>query len=310
MHGLKRALGAVALVALACSACSSPSGGGNGGNGGGGGGSDSANAISVVASTDVYGDIVTSIAGDAVSVTSIISEPNQDPHSYEGNAKTQQEISKASLIIENGGGYDDFVDSMRTAANSNAAVLNAVDISGKKAAGGDDLNEHVWYDFPTVLSLIDQIVSQLTILLPTDAATFTANAGALSDQIKGLVAQEAAIKAIDSGQGTAITEPVPLYMLTACGLINKTPKGFSESIEDGTDVSVRDLQDTLTLFSTKAVKLLAYNEQTSSAETEKVLSAAKSAGIAVVPVTETLPAGTHYVGWMTSNLAAIKAALS
>jgi zinc/manganese transport system substrate-binding protein len=298
-----RAASTVLAVALACAACGSASGGGTTSSG-------SAGAVSVVASTDVYGDITSSIAGGAVTVTSIISNPNQDPHSYEANAKTQREISKAALIIENGGGYDDFVDSMRRAAGSKAAVLNAVDISGQKASVGKDLNEHVWYDFPTVLALIDQIVSHLTILLPADAATFTANASELSDQIKALVAQEATIKALHSGQGAAITEPVPLYMLTACGLVNKTPRGFSEAIEDGSDVSVRDLQDTLTLLRDKEVKLLAYNEQTSSPETQKVLAAAKSAGVGVVPVTETLPAGTHYVGWMTSNLAAIQAALS
>jgi zinc/manganese transport system substrate-binding protein len=297
-----RALGLLAVLVIACAGCSASSRSASG--------ASSAGGVSVVASTDVYADLVTSIAGNAVSVTSMISDPNQDPHSYEGDAKTARAISKASLIIENGGGYDDFVDAMRKAANSTAPVLNAVDISGKKAAGGDDLNEHVWYDFPTMLSLIDQIVSQLSILVPADAAAFAANATTLSDQIKGLVAQEADIAAAHSGQGAAITEPVPLYMLMACGLVNMTPKGFSKSIEDGADVSVRDMQDTLSLFSSNEVKLLAYNEQTSSAETEKVLAAAKSAGIGVVPVTETLPAGTHYVGWMTSNLAAIKAALS
>ena len=87
--------------------------------------------LSVVASTNVYGDIVRQIAGDKVTITSIISDPSADPHSYEANTRTQLELSKADVVIENGGGYDDFVDTMLKSANSDAKVLNAVEISGQ-----------------------------------------------------------------------------------------------------------------------------------------------------------------------------------
>ena len=60
----------------------------------------------------------------------------------------------------------------------------------------------------------------------------------------------------------------------------------------------------------KQVKALVYNEQTTGPETEQVLSAAESAGVAVVPVTETLPEGEDYVSWMQSNIDAVSAALS
>jgi zinc/manganese transport system substrate-binding protein len=106
-----------------------------------------------------------------------------------------------------------------------------------------------------------------------------------------------------------MTEPVPLYMLQACGLDNKTPSEFSEAIEEGTDVSPAVLKQAEDLFNDKQVKLLAYNEQTSGPETEAVLKAAKANDIAVVPVTETLPAGKDYLSWMQSNLAAIQTAL-
>jgi zinc/manganese transport system substrate-binding protein len=289
-------------VAGGLTACSSSSG--EPATGGG--------TISVVASTNVYGDIATHIAGDKVKVTSIISDPDQDPHSYEADAQTQLELSKADIVIENGGGYDDFVDNMlKTAKNSSVTVLNVVDISGKTApAGGGDLNEHVWYDFPTVARLIEQLTRTLSAKDEADAATFTSNAKAFTAKLTALEHTENAIKASDGGTGVAITEPVPLYLLQASGLINKTPAEFSKAIESGNDVSPRVLSDTVALFSEKQVKLLAYNEQTSGPETEKILAAAKSNNIAVVPVTETLPAGKDYLTWMADNLSAVRSALA
>jgi zinc/manganese transport system substrate-binding protein len=267
--------------------------------------------LSVVASTNVWGDLASIVGGDLVTVTSIIDSPDKDPHEYEASAQTQLELSKANVVIENGGGYDDFVDTMLDAAdNSSAVVLNAVDISGKTAADGEELNEHVWYDFPTVVKVIDQIEASFAELAPDDAATFQKNADALTSQIEALEEQESTLKGQYAGEGVSITEPVPLYMLEAIGLENKTPGEFSEAIEEDTDVPAATLQETLALYTDHAVKLLAYNEQTTGPQTEAVLSAAKDNDIAVVPVTETLPDGKDYVGWMTDNLDAISAALA
>lgn len=267
--------------------------------------------IQVVASTNVYGDIVRQIAGDKVEVTSIISDPDQDPHSYEANTQTQLSLSKASVVVENGGGYDDFMDKMlKSAGNTSAKVLNVVDLSGRTAPAGGELNEHVWYDFPTVEKLATQLASTLSTIDSANGATYTANASAFTAKVKQLEATEASIKAADNGAGVAITEPVPVYLLTASGLVNKTPEEFSEAIEEGTDVPAAVLQETLDLFAKKQVKVLAYNEQTSGPETEKVLAAAKDNNVAVVPVTETLPAGKDYLTWMTGNLDALRTALS
>jgi zinc/manganese transport system substrate-binding protein len=268
-------------------------------------------SIDVVTSTDVYGQLVQTVAGrlagERVQVTPIIDNPDVDPHSYEANARTQLAISRADLIVENGGGYDDFVDKMRAAADSRAPVLNAVQISGKH---GPDLNEHVWYDFPTIRAVVARIAGSLASLDRAHAGTYRANARALDIHIAGLERVEAAVGAQHAGAGVAITEPVPLYLLTACGLVNRTPAAFSESIEEGTDVATNVLRQTLDLFRGGKVALLAYNEQTSGVETRRVLATAKANGVAVVPVTETLPAGKTYVQWMTGNLAAVRAALS
>lgn len=267
--------------------------------------------VPVVASTNVYGDIVRSIGADKVDVTSIISDPDQDPHSYEADTQNQLALSKAKVVVENGGGYDDFVDRMlKSGHNDSAQVINAVRVSGKTAPKGGELNEHVWYDFPTVARVADRISAALAKADPADASAFRKNATAFKAELTPLEAKEAQIKKEHGGAAVAITEPVPLYMTEASGLVNKTPAAFSEAIEEGDDVSPRILQESLALFSGGKVKVLVYNEQTSGPQTEKSEAAAKAAGIPVVPVTETLPKGKDYLGWMTANVDALASALA
>ncbi|TDQ01809.1 MULTISPECIES: metal ABC transporter solute-binding protein, Zn/Mn family [unclassified Leifsonia] len=288
-----------AAIALTLAGCSSSSSAG----------SDDG-TVRVVASTDVYGDIATTIGGDAVHVTSLMTDPAQDPHSFEASAQNQLAVSKADVVIENGGGYDDYMQNLvKGAKNSGVKVLNVVDLSGKKPVDGE-LNEHVWYDFPTVQKFADALTAALSAADPSQKATFEKNASAFGEKLSALEATEAQLKSTYAGEGVAITEPVPLYLLDAIGLVNKTPEKFSEAIEEENDVSPIVLKDTLQLFSGHQVKLLAYNEQTTGAETEKVLAAAKAAGIPVVPVTETLPEGMHYIEWMSGNLDAVKGALA
>jgi zinc/manganese transport system substrate-binding protein len=247
--------------------------------------SSHADLIRIVASTDVYGDIAEQIGGTHVSVTSIIDSPTQDPHSYTASAQDQLALSKADIVIENGGGYDDFIDSMlATAKKSSATVLNAVDISGKTAPHGGDLNEHVWYDLPSMGKLAGRLSAALTATDPGHAADYRATAASFDAKLGQLEKAESRVRAQHAGEAVAITEPVPLYLLQACGLVNK--------------------------FSHKAVRLLAYNEQTVDPLTERVLAAAKANDVDVVAVTETLPDGTDYVSWMTSNIAAVQRALS
>jgi zinc/manganese transport system substrate-binding protein len=107
-----------------------------------------------------------------------------------------------------------------------------------------------------------------------------------------------------------VTEPVPLYLTEAAGLVNKTPEAFSAAIEDGTDVPPTVLTDTLALLTGRQVALLVINEQTSSPETEQLVAAARDSSVAVVGVTETLPAGQNYLSWMDANITALSSALS
>lgn len=296
-RSLVSALAATAAV-VALAGCSATSGGSSDGT------------VRVVASTNVYGNIAESIGGDAVHVTSLMSDPAQDPHSFEASAQNQLAISKADIVIENGGGYDEFMKTLLTGAkNPHAQVLNVVDLSGKKAVDGQ-LNEHVWYDFPTIRTFATALATALGQADPSQKAAFDNNAKAFTQKVAAVEATEAQLKASYAGDGVAITEPVPLYLLDAIGLVNKTPEKFSAAIEGENDVSPVVLQETLKLFSMHRVKLLAYNEQTTGAETERVLAAAKQAGIPVVPVTETLPGGEDYLGWMRANVDAVGKALA
>jgi zinc/manganese transport system substrate-binding protein len=265
--------------------------------------------ISVVTSTNVYGDIVRQIAGDRARVTSLISSPDADPHSFEPSAHDQLDLSRADLVVENGGGYDDFVDIMLRANDRSITVLNAVDISGRAAHAEGDLNEHVWYDLPSMAKLADRIAAALSNLDPSGADSFSTNAASFRQQLIELQDTESRIGAAHRGQGVAVTEPVPLYLLQACGLDDRTPADFSKAIEEGNDVPPLVMQRTLGLFADHEVTLLVYNQQTTSPETEKVLDAARSHGIPVVGVTETLPVDHSYLSWMAENLAAIQSAL-
>jgi zinc/manganese transport system substrate-binding protein len=308
---MKGLVALAAVVSLAVAGCSTSSVGSPSDSPTSASAASGAGPVNVVASTNVYGDIVKTIGGPAVEVTSIIDNPDKDPHEYEADARTQLALSKAQLVIENGGGYDDFVDTMLRSVPTKPTVINVADVSGRNQHPADgEFNEHLWYDFPTVKKLAAQLVTDLSATAPRQAATFNSNAKAFTAQLDRLEQDEAAIKVKHAGEGVAITEPVPLYLLEAAGLVNKTPGKFSEAIEEDTDVSPAVLKETEDLFDTKQVKLLAYNQQTTGPQTEAVLTAARRNNIPVVPVTETLPTDQTYLSWMRANLQAISTALT
>ena len=285
--------------------------------------------LQIVASTNVYGDIATEIAGAGADVTSIITSPGQDPHSYEASAQNQLAIADADLVIHNGGGYDEFIDTLLDASgNDDVEVLDAVEISGlapdadgqdegehADEEGGDHghiegFNEHVWYSFEAMDALALEIAQHLGDLDTTNADTYQVN---YEEFAAGLAALEERAHELHDGfegTGVAVTEPVPVYLLAELGLDDLTPAEFSEAIEEGADVPPLALDATLELIATGAVALLAYNEQTAGPETEQVRAAADEAGVPVVSFAETLPNGADYLSWMTDNIEAVAAALT
>ena len=266
--------------------------------------------VRVVASTDVWGDVVQQIGGDDVRVDSIITDPDRDPHEYQADPRDQLAVSRAQLVVVNGGGYDDFLDRLTANAPSGTTVLDAVQESGldtAPATGG--FNEHVWYDLAAVSTAAASIEAELARIAPERRSDFAVRLSTFQKGIVRLQDQERSIRASAAGKGVAITEPVPLYMTQALGLVNRTPPAFSEAIEEGDDVAPAVLRQQLALLSSRRVALLAYNEQTTGSTTEQVLAAAKAAGVPVVGVRETLPDGEDYLEWMGTDLAAMRAAL-
>lgn len=326
------------IVAVALAGCASPAP------------ADDAEGLSVVASTNVYGDIAQSLAGDLATVTSIIDSAAIDPHSYEASAQDQLAIANADIVIENGGGYDPFVDVLVDGSGSSAIVISAVEASGlleedhaeeahgdedhaeEEHAGedhsddhaGDDhaddhaddhghiegLNEHVWYDVHSIAHVAEAITEALVETDVDNAASYESNLAAFLTDLESLEADMEALAGALGGGTVAATEPVPVYLLAELGFEDGTPEEFSEAIEEGADVPPLALQQTLDLIDSGDVRLLAYNEQTESPETQRVRESAESAGIPVVSFVETLPEGEDYVSWMRANVEAVQSALT
>ncbi|RIX30108.1 metal ABC transporter solute-binding protein, Zn/Mn family [Amnibacterium setariae] len=287
------------LVLAGCSAAEVDAGAASGGR------------IRVVASTDVWGDVVRQVGGSAVSVDSIITDPDRDPHEYQADPRDQLAVSRAQLVVVNGGGYDDFLSQLLKNAPSSTEVVDAADASGldRHPAGGE-FNEHLWYDFPAVSEVAGTVAEELTKVDPARASTFRSRLKAFRASLAELEATAASIERTAKGEGVAITEPVPLYLTDALGLVNRTPPAFSEAIEEGDDVAPAVLKEQLALFSEHRVAVLAYNEQTTGPTTEQVLAAAKREGVPVVGVRETLPDGQDYLRWMQHDLEAFRTGLS
>ena len=295
---MKRLLALVVVPVLALAGCSGTSATTDDGR------------IRVVASTDVWGDVVAQIGGSAVQVDSLIHDPNRDPHEYQADPRDQLAVSRAQLVVVNGGGYDDFLTQLLRNAPSSTRVVDAAKSSGldlHPASGG--FNEHLWYDLPVVAKVAGVVADALSTVRPSKAATFTSRLQAFLSRIATLESTEASIKATSAGEGVAITEPVPLAMTEALGLVNRTPAAFSAAVEAGNDVAPVVLREQLALLSEHRVAVLAYNAQTIGATTEQVLAVAKAVGVPTVGVRETLPDGQDYLQWMQHDLAALGSAL-
>ena len=274
--------------------------------------SASGEAVEVATSTDVYGDIVSTIGGDRVHVTPILHSASQDPHSYQATPQDRLTVSKARILVENGGGYDDFFSSLAAETTSgDRQLITVTKLSGLAPetgtaapgnAGAAEFNEHLWYNFETMSALADAVSEDLARIDPAGTASFTANADRFKSELGKLKARTVALKQRHAGEAVAITEPVPLYLLDAIGLVNKTPDEFSHAIETGDDVPATVMKETLDLIAGRSVKMLAYNDQTEGPQTTALKDAATKAGVPVVDFTETLPDGKNYLQWMSANV--------
>ncbi|QYG12489.1 metal ABC transporter solute-binding protein, Zn/Mn family [Microbacterium sp. PAMC22086] len=330
------ALALASVAALTLAGCSTPATG-EGDDG----------TITVVASTNVYGDIAATIGGDRVDVQSIITSASQDPHSYEASARDRLTVQKADLVIENGGGYDAFIDTLLQDAKD-PHVVTAVEYShdfpgdeghddeahadeahsdeahadeaehdhAEDEAGheGHDhiegFNEHVWFDPHTMIHVVEAIADELTALDPDGAKEFAANAADLTADLEGFETELATLKTDAPDVSVFITEPLPGYLAAAAGFTDITPEGFAESVEEGTDVAPAVLLQALDVIGSGQVTALLTNAQTGGSETQRVETAAKDAGIPVVAFTELLEDGSSYSEWMSDAIQSLAAAVT
>jgi len=262
---------------------------------------------SVVASTDVYGAVASAVGGDTAAVTSLIRSADADPHEYEPTPADTLAVSRATVFVANGGGYDDFATKLYDAASNKPVNVVVTALSGFET-DAPDFNEHVWYDLPTVKKLADYLATALGAADQPNANRYLDNAKKFDAQVDGLMAKVAAIKAKHAGVKVAITEPVPGYLLDAAGLVVVTPPEFSEAVEEGTDPPAAVVTANNATFA--EAKVLVENAQTTGPITTQAEQAAAANRVPVVKVTETLPEGvTDYVVWMNGQVDALAAAL-
>lgn len=264
--------------------------------------------VQVVAAENFWGNITSQIGGSHAQVTSIITNPNADPHLYESDAHDAFAVASANVVIENGVGYDDFMDKLLAASpNKSRKVVSAQKVLN---VTGSDPNPHLWYDTPRVPEVAAAIEQQLAAVDPKDAGYYRQNLKTFDASLQPLLNTEAEIKQKYAGAPVAYTERVPGYLLANADLSVKTPPGFASAIEDGNEPSPADTEAMDNLMTDHGIKVLLYNAQTVSAVTEQVKNLARQAGIPVIGVTETLPANEPtFQSWQLDQAHALLVAL-
>jgi zinc/manganese transport system substrate-binding protein len=296
------ATSSVALVAAGCGSSSKPNAASTAASGGGA-------TVAVVAGENEYGDVASQIGGAYVSVYSVDSNPNTDPHTYEATPSVAQKIAQAKLLIENGIGYDTFMTKLASASpNPARQVINVQQLLGLPDSTP---NPHLWYDPRTMPAVAQALVSDLSALDPAHAATFQANETKFVASLQPWLDAIASFKAKYGGTKAATTEPVADYLLTAMGVDNLTPFGFQADIMNGTDPTPQDVSLENSFFTNHQAKVFCYNQQVTSPLTGSIRQTALKAGVPVVGVYETMPTpGYDYQSWMMAEVAAIEKAVT
>jgi zinc/manganese transport system substrate-binding protein len=265
--------------------------------------------LNVVVAENVWGSIAAQVGGEYVAVTSIINNPNADPHDYEVTAADARAVADAQYVVVNGAGYDAWAQQLID-ANPSAArkELDIAKFVGKKA--GD--NEHLWYSPDYVMKVIDQFTADYKALDAANAAYYDQQGSTFTSETlkeyKGLIAD---IQARYAGTPVGITEPVFGYMAEALGLKILTPETFIKAIDEGEDPSSADKATYDEQIRTKQIKVFIYNSQNATPDVDALRAKAQAADIPIVTVTETLtPAGVTFQAWQVTQLKALEQALA
>jgi zinc/manganese transport system substrate-binding protein len=265
--------------------------------------------VQVVAAENFWGSLARQLGGDKASVHSIIVNPNTDPHSYEPSAQDSRAMAVAQLAIVNGIGYDPWAPKLLAASPAGGRVtLTVGDLLGLKQ--GD--NPHQWYSPPHVQQVIDQITSDYKKLDPKDAAYFdrqraTVNSRGLTDYHALIARIKARYARVPAGASESIFAPLS----QALGLNLLTPPGYLKAISEGTDPTAADKAAVDRQIATGQIKVWVFNSQNSTPDVQRLTDAARSHGIPVTTVTETLvPASASFQQWQSTQLKNLEQALA
>ena len=289
-------------VAVLASACSSASGAATSG-------SSAGDAIVAVGAENEYANVIAQVGGKYVQASAIMSNPNTDPHTFEASPSVAREVSAAQLVVQNGVGYDTFMNTIEKAApNSARKVIVVQNLLGLPAGTP---NPHLWYKPDTMPAVANAIAAGLAALQPAHASYFKASAAAFITSLNTWDNAIAAFKAKYPDTPVATTEPVADYMLQAAGADNLTPFAFQADIMNGTDPSAQDVAVERSLFTQHKVKVFLYNQQVTDTLTESFITLAQQNHVPVVGVYETMPApGFNYQSWMLTEVQDLQKAVA
>jgi len=265
--------------------------------------------VVAVGAENEYANVIGQIGGKYVQVTAVESNPNIDPHAFEASPSVAQAVSTAQLVVQNGLGYDTYMDKIEAAAPSPARKVIVV----QNLLGLPDStpNPHLWYSPRTMPAVARAVAKDLSAMQPAHAGYFAANLRKFDASLQPWYQAIAKFKAAYPGTPVAVTEPVGDYMLQAIGAKILTPFTFQADIMNGVDPSPQDVSLEDSLFSSHKVKVFVYNQQVTDSLTASFLSQARKDGIPVVGVYETMPApGYDYQSWMLAEVHAMTKAVA
>ncbi len=267
----------------------------------------SSGIIHAVGAENEYADVLAQIGGRYVSVSSILNNPNTDPHTFEASTRVAQEVSQAQLVVQNGVGYDHFMNNIEAASPSSSRhVIVVQNVLGLPTATP---NPHLWYNPTTMPAVARAMATTLSEIQPSHATYFHAQLTTFLSSLRPWLAAIAAFKKAHAGTSVAVTEPVSDYMLQAMGMRIATPFTFQADIMNGVDPAPQAISQEDALFTSHQVKVFCYNQQVVSSLTKSIRDTAIHAGVPIVGVYETMPTGYHYQTWMLAEVNAISAAI-
>jgi zinc/manganese transport system substrate-binding protein len=265
--------------------------------------------ISAIGAENEYANVLGQIGGKYVNVLAIESNPNTDPHTFEASPQVAREVSSAQLVVQNGVGYDTWINKIESASPS--STRKVIVVQNLLGLPDSTPNPHLWYDPRTMPAAARAMADDLSAIQPAHKAYFQANLQKFDASLAPWLNAIAQFKAAHPGVAAATTEPVADYLLTAMGIRNLTPFVFQADIMNGVDPSPEDIALENGFFSQHKVELFAYNQQVVDALTTSIRLTALRDGVPVVGVYETMPTpGYDYQSWMLAEVHAIEKAVT